>query len=163
MHPFTRASRKRSTSLGLLRGSAKRATTFSNWSSQPARPGGASHRVDRAVDESEHHRTARQYHWLMGKLRKSPSTGGSLSGGQVRRSSVLTEAGAPAPPNLPPFEIRAFPSSFKKKQSGLAENFSRIDFFPSKGLKAKRRNSRPPRSTDFRVSDPVRSTAVGKR
>jgi hypothetical protein len=154
---------KGSTEPGPSQGSVKRATTFSNWSALPARPDGATIGWTALSTRTNTIGSPDSATGSLGKLRKSPSNGGSLSGGQVRRSSMFTEAGATAQPTLPPFEIRAFPSSFKKKQSGLTENFSKTDSFPSKGLKAKRHNSRPPRSTDFRVSDPVRSTAVGKR
>jgi hypothetical protein len=93
------------------------------------------------------------------KLRKPTKTGGTLSGEQVRRSSMFPGPGAPAPPGAVPFEIQEFPSPFKKGKSGLTDNFSQTDHFPGKGLKAKQRKPRPPRSMDFGTADLVKSTA----
>jgi hypothetical protein len=83
-------------------------------------------------------------------------------GEQVRRSSMFPEPGAPARPGAVQFEIQEFPSPFKKRKSGLTDNFSQTDPFPGQGLKAKQRKPRPPRSTDVGAADPLKSTADGK-
>ena len=172
-------------------GSAKRPVTFSSWSSQlakppgttagwsatattanPAGPGAASKLRSgnfqpqtqgavppRRASGSASHSAARS----ADKLRKPTIAGGTLPGEQVRRNSMFSAPGVPAPPSGVPFEIQEFPSPFKKGKSGLTDNFSQSDPFPGKGLKAKQRKPRRSKLTDFGAADLLKSKVDGKR
>lgn len=139
------------------RGAAKNSTTLSSWSSQPAKKGGA---TTGWTAQSTRAKTTGSN--VANRLSFSSFQPGGQAQDATRPPQVLPEPGVAAPLNGRPFEIQEFPSSFKKQQSGLTDSFSKAGAFPGKGLKAKQRKLRPPRSMDFGVSDPVRSTAGGK-